>query len=174
MLRIFARWWAKRKYILSQELEAATQDLNANLALKLAGEKRALIEKLNKDADEIDANIKSIDEKLDRGFWECENGHEMDTQPKTGILAEKFNGIDVTGPTCACGAPAKYIKRDQMTGQEKYESDKERKEAEKIAADKRAQAASEETNLTESERTAKYFRGLAANARTIAERIRDL
>jgi hypothetical protein len=40
-----------------------------------------------------------------------------------------------------------------MTGQKKYESDKERKEAEKIAADKRAQAAAEETNLTESERT---------------------
>lgn len=174
MMRTFARWWAKKKYVWNQLVEAATQDLNAGLALKLAGEKRALIEKLNKEADEIDANIKSMDEKLDNGFWECENGHEMDTQPKTGILAEKFNGIDVAGPTCTCGSPAKYIKRDQMTGQEKYESDKERKDAEKIAADKRAQAAAEEANLAESERTAKYFNGLADNNRKIADKIRKL
>jgi hypothetical protein len=168
MLRIFARWWAKRKYIFSQESEAATNDLNAGLALKLAGEKRALVDRLKNEADEIDANIKSMDEKLDKGFYECENGHEnSEAQHAT---AEAF---DIT--TCLqCQRPAKFIKRDLMTGQEKYESDKERKDAEKIATDKRTQAAAEETNLAESERTAKYFKGLAANSRTIADRIRQL
>jgi hypothetical protein len=46
------------------------------LSLRLAAEKRAVIEKLNKDADDIDANIKSVDEKLTQGYWECEAGHE--------------------------------------------------------------------------------------------------
>jgi hypothetical protein len=167
MLRIFARFWAKRKYIFSQETEAATNDLNAGLAIKLATEKRALIEKLKSDADEIDANIKSMDEKLDRGFWECENGHE-----NPDFLPTIASGIAVVCKEC--GAPCKLVKASTMTGQEKYESDKERKEAEKIAADKRAQAAAEETNLTESERTAKYFKGLAENSRKIADKIRKL
>jgi hypothetical protein len=72
-----------------------------------------------------------------------------------------------------------------MTGQEKYESDKERKEAEKISADKRAAAktesasrraaAKEEEDKAEGgEQTAKVFRANAENARTVANKIRAL
>jgi hypothetical protein len=61
-----------------------------------------------------------------------------------------------------------------MTGQEKYESDKERAEAEKMAKSKRDQAKTEEENLTNSEKTAKYFQGLADNNRKVAEKIKAL
>jgi hypothetical protein len=77
MIRVLAKWAAKKHYVFSQELQAATADLHAGLSLKLATEKRAQIEQWNKEADEIDANIKSVDEKLAKGHWECENGHEI-------------------------------------------------------------------------------------------------
>lgn len=165
MLRFLAQFWAKQKYIFSQHLEAATNELNAGLSLRLAGEKRGLIEKLNKDAGEIEAKIKSMDEMLDKGFWECENGHEIQS---THVAP----GEDNICPEC--NKLAKYVSRSTMTGQEKYESDKERKDAEKIAADKRAQAATESEKIAESERTAKYFKGLAENNRRIAEKIKSL
>lgn len=76
MIRVLAKWWAKRQYIWKQEVEAATAELHAGLSLKLATEKRAQIEQLNKEADAIDANIKAVDEKLAKGYWECESGHE--------------------------------------------------------------------------------------------------
>jgi hypothetical protein len=43
MIRVFARWWAKMRYIWKQEVEAATAELHAGLSLKLATEKRARI-----------------------------------------------------------------------------------------------------------------------------------
>jgi hypothetical protein len=167
MLRTFARWFARKKYIFSQEVEAATNDLNAGLSLRLATEKRALIEKLNKEADEMDARIKEVSELEEKGFMLCDNGHE-----NAGAVIHK-DGVDMNA-CFECGAPTRLIKRDQMTGQEKYESDKERKEAEKIEKQKRDQAKAEEENAINGEKTAKYFNGLAANNRTIAERIRQL
>lgn len=169
MLKILAKLWAKRQYVWKQEVEAATNDLHAGLSLGLAGEKRALIEQLNKEADEIEAKIKSMDEMLEKGFWECENGHETDAS--SGNTA-----VDSAGqtPLCNCGAPKKFIKRDLMTGQEKYESDKERKDAEQIAENKRATAKAEEENLAGSEKSAKYFRDLAENNRELANKLRKL
>ena len=76
MTRIIAKVIARWKYIFSQEIQAATADLHAGLSLKLATEKRALIETLNREADEIEANIKSVDDKLAAGYRECEDGHE--------------------------------------------------------------------------------------------------
>lgn len=61
-----------------------------------------------------------------------------------------------------------------MTGQEKYESDKDRGEAEKVAQSQREQAKAEGENAANSEKTAKYFRDLATNNRTIADKIRRL
>jgi hypothetical protein len=78
MIRVFAQWWAKKQYIFKQEVEAATAELYAGLSLKVATEKRAQIEQLNKEADDIDATIKSVDDKLTTGDWECENGHETE------------------------------------------------------------------------------------------------
>ena len=174
MLRILARWTAKRYYIFSQEFQARTADLHAGLSLRLAGEKRALIEKLNKEANDIEANIKAVDEKLAAGYYECESGHETDKPFLNGTdsfscpvpMSEKLNGV--------CAKPAKFITLATMTGQEKYESDKERKEAQTIADNKRAQAKAEEENASGSEKAAKYFEDQAKNNRTIAEKIRSL
>ena len=61
-----------------------------------------------------------------------------------------------------------------MSGQEKYESDKERKEAQTIAENKRATAKAEEENAVGSEKAAQYFKGQAANNRQVADKIRAL
>jgi hypothetical protein len=58
MLRILARFWAKRRYIWHQELESANHDLNASLSAVRAKEKRALVAQLNGDADRIEEQIK--------------------------------------------------------------------------------------------------------------------
>ena len=76
---MLAKWAAKKYYVFNQEFQASTNDLHAGLSLRLAGEKRSLIETLNKEADDIEANIKSVDEKLTAGYYECENGHEKGT-----------------------------------------------------------------------------------------------
>jgi len=68
----------------------------------------------------------------------------------------------------------KFIKRSEMSGQEKYESDKERGEAEKIAQNKRDQAKATEEEAANSERTAKYLQGLAESGRALANKIRNL
>jgi hypothetical protein len=166
MLRMFARWWARKKYIFSQEVEAATNDLNAGLASKLAAEKSALITRLEAEADEMDARIKEVSELEEKGYWLCENGHER------GFVDQPSEGA----PTFCrvCQSPAKLIKRALMTGQEKYESDKERGQAEDIAKQKRDQAKAEEENAANGEKTAQYFRGLAENNRSVAEKVRRL
>jgi hypothetical protein len=129
MIRALAQWAAKKYYLFNQEYQAAIADLHAGLSLKLAGEKRALIDTLQREADAIEANIESVDEKLAAGYWECENGHE-----KTDAFLPEVTGTAEARTCLDCKAPAKYVRRDQMTGQEQYESDKERKEAEQIAA----------------------------------------
>lgn len=57
MIRFFAKRRAKREYVQKLELEAATNDLNARLAMNRAKEKRAYIDQLNKEADDIESNI---------------------------------------------------------------------------------------------------------------------
>jgi hypothetical protein len=166
MIRSLAKWCARKHYLFSQEYQAATADLHAGLSLRLAGEKRALVEKLNKEADDIEANIKAVDEKLAGGFWECENGHER------GFVDQPSEG----GPTFCkvCQSPVRLVSMATMSGQEKYKSDKERKEAEQIAANKRATAKAEEENAEGSEKTAKYFQDQARNNRAVAAKVRSL
>jgi len=168
MFGFIAKRYAKTRYVFNQLTEAATNDLNAGLSLRLATEKRALIEKLNREADEMDARIKQVGEMEEKGFWLCGKcGAENVDAP----AVPQVEGVTIH---CECGDAMKLIKRDQMTGQEKYESDKERKEAEDIAKQKREQAKAEEENAVNGEKTAKYFHGLAENNRTIATRIRQL
>ena len=71
-----------------------------------------------------------------------------------------------------CGGEGKLIKRDEMSGQEKYESDKDRKDAEGIAKSKREQAKAEQENVEGSKKSAVYFQGLAKNGRALADKIR--
>lgn len=165
MLSFIARHWARTRYAFNQLTEAATNDLNAGLALRTADEKRKLAGQLTEQADQMDARIKEVAEMEEKGFYSCENGHE-------GSIGD-LKGSDQW--VCSvCYAPAKYIKRDQMIEQEKYESDRERKDAEDLAKAKRDQAKAEEEGAGESEKAAKYFKGLAQSNRSLADKIRKL
>ena len=156
---MFARW----KYIFHYEMEAEENLLKAALSTRNAAERRELVTKLNQEADGMDARIKEVGEMEEKGFYLCENGHES---PESAIHSSRV---------CAqCGKPAKLIKRDQMSGQEKYESDKERGEAEKIALSKRDEAKAEEENAANSEKTAAQHRKLAEMNRGVAQKIRRL
>ena len=57
MIRLIARFIAKKQYIFKLEHEGATNMINAQLASNLAKEKRDFIEQLNKEADLIEENI---------------------------------------------------------------------------------------------------------------------
>jgi len=179
MLRFIAKRYAKIRYQFAQLTEAASNDLNAGLALRQAAEKRTLAAQLTKEADEMDARIKKFSAMEEQGYWLCEAGHENDgPEPKSaGEVKVCFecvkNGVKQDGPDDPKRL-MKFIKRDQMTGQEKYESDKERGEAEDVAKQKRDQAKAEEEAAAQSEKTAAYFRGLAENNRRVAEKVRRL
>lgn len=169
MYKFIAKRYAKARYRLKQLVEAETNELHAKLADRLAKEKRDIAAKFTKEADEMDARIKEVSELEEKGYWVCEDGHENNEPGRT-----VFDKAEISlNPICAsCGKPAKLIKRDQMTGQEKYESDKERGEAEKIAKEKRQQAGEHENSAVESDKAAKYFRGIAENNRSVAEKLR--
>jgi hypothetical protein len=61
-----------------------------------------------------------------------------------------------------------------LEGQEKYEADKERKQAEKIAESKRQTAKQLEDEVKGGMDTAKHFRHQAATSRETAQRLRNL
>jgi hypothetical protein len=61
-----------------------------------------------------------------------------------------------------------------LTGQEKYEADREKHDAEKIAENKRVQAKQEEEEAKGSLNTVKHFRRTAAAGRETARRLRSL
>jgi superfamily II DNA or RNA helicase len=67
-----------------------------------------------------------------------------------------------------------FLRRDLMTPQEQYESDKEKHEAEKIAENKRQTAAQQEKEATDHEATATLFAKNAAQSRAFAELLRKL
>jgi hypothetical protein len=61
-----------------------------------------------------------------------------------------------------------------LAGQEKYEADREKNDAKKIAAEKRQLAEEESKNAENGEATAKHFKQQAANSRATADKIRKL
>jgi hypothetical protein len=103
----------------------------------------------------------------EKGFWLCENGHE-----------KQINFDDAPAETQKCDECGKigmkYVSRATMSGQEKYESDKDRRDAEKLAAAKPAAVAEQEANLENQEKTAKYFRGQAESGRKLADSLRKV
>jgi hypothetical protein len=135
---LWIKWRAKRRYLWKEEFEASIAELSAKAALKRAADTRNLVARMTKEADDIEARIKEATAMEENGFWMCENGHEnADADIETldahtpSYAVPKPDEIQVTPRVCKdCGAPAKLIKRDTMTGQEKYESDKQRKEVE--------------------------------------------
>jgi hypothetical protein len=66
----------------------------------------------------------------------------------------------------------KFIKLSEMNGQEKYELERQKKEAQTMVAEKRKMAEQEVENVTNREQTAKMLAGNAENARTLADKIR--
>jgi hypothetical protein len=129
MIRLIARFIAKKQYVFKLEHESATNEINAQLAQNRAQEKRLFIEQLNREADDIDKNI-LVEEETDE--------------------------------------------YKALAGQEKYEADREKADAKKISGEKRRQADEESKNVSEGEKTAQYFRSMAQNSRTVADKIRAL
>ena len=76
MIRFFAKRRAEPEYVTKLELEAATNDINAPFAMNRAKEKRAYIDQLNREPDDIEANIAKAEANLEQGYWLCDNGHE--------------------------------------------------------------------------------------------------
>jgi hypothetical protein len=170
-LRFIAKWWANVKYRFREEEEAALKDLNASAAQYRAGERREEVKRLNAEADGIEANIKRVDELQEKGYWLCEDGHEF----TGGSILRTINGVETD--TCTvydCEKPAKHIRRDLMTGQEKYESEKERREAQQMADANRRAAKEHEEQIKGHEDTATMFRKQAQQAREFAELLRKL
>lgn len=77
MIRFIAKVAAKISFRWKQELEAGTNDIAAALATRNAQEKRDLVARLTKEADELDARIKDVSDMEEKGFWLCEDGHEQ-------------------------------------------------------------------------------------------------
>ena len=61
MLRIISRWWARLSYLWTLEVEAEKNLINAATAKRNAEEKRALVAKLNAEADAIEQNVKQVE-----------------------------------------------------------------------------------------------------------------
>jgi hypothetical protein len=169
MIRSFAQWWARRKFIWKIEIEAVTQDLQADLSAQGAKEKRDLATQLRKEADDMETRVKQMAEMEEKGFWLCDDGHEA----FSGVKPDGSDGDPFTDcPTC--GKPVKLIKRSEMTGQEQYESAKGRKEVETMIAEKRKLADRHETDAKGGDDTAKHFGRQAASSREVADRLRKL
>jgi hypothetical protein len=168
MLRAFATWFAKWKYVWNKETESGMHLWSARVAEQNAKASRDLIVKLKNEADAYEARIKSVAEMEENGFWQCANGHEEPVNaPENSVLATEM--------VCyQCLASAKLIKRSEMTGQEKYESDKDRKDAEKLLAARREEIANKETEAGQQDATAKYFRQQAESGRRLADSLRKL
>jgi len=152
----------------NKESDAGTNTWSARVAKRNAKISRDLIVKITAEADELDARIKHVADMEEKGFWLCENGHERTDVP----LVPQDEGHEIH---CGfCEKQMKLVKRSEMTGQEKYESDKDRKDAEKLLPARREEIANKETAAAEQDATAKYFSTQAESSRTLADAIRKL
>ena len=166
MIHFWAKRWARWSYEFNKLRESEMHILSAKVAERNAGLTKDLIAQLTKDADAMEARITQMAEMEEKGFWECEDGHENAecVPPKEGEYTACIE----------CNKPAKLVKRETMSGQEKYEADKDRKEAERLLAARRAEIGSQEEQLQQQVATGKYFRGQAQSSRTLADNIRKV
>jgi hypothetical protein len=153
--------------IWNQELTASLHELNAKASQRRGDEKRKAVAQMNADADVIEKNIAEVDQKYADGFWECECGRENTQAP--AVPQDEGHVI-----SCECGKPMKLISRARTTPQERYEADKEKGEAQKIAASKRQEAAALEEAITVHTDTATQFMKQAAQCREHADLLRKL
>ena len=168
MLRALATWIAKWKYVWNKETEAGLNTWSARVSERKAKETRDNVAKLKAGADELEAHIKKVAEMEEKGFWLCDSGHEK----QDAFIPESAD--DTTRRCLDCKAPAKFIKRSEMSGQEKYESDKDRQEAEQMLAARRKEIEDKETEAAQQDATTNYFRQQAESSRKLADSIRKL
>jgi hypothetical protein len=183
MIRALSTWWARWKYVFAKEHEAALNEWSARVAEKNAKMSRDLIAKLKQDADDLEARIKNVADMEEKGFWLCENGHEFVKAcscAQEGVIpivhSEMCWLVDKAGKVLCrdCNAEAKFVKRSEMTGQEKYESDKGRKEAEDLLTARREEITGKETEADQQDAAAKYFRQQSQSSRKLADSLRKL
>jgi hypothetical protein len=168
-------WNTKRLYRKKELREAAIADLQAGLSASRARDSRAEAAQLRNEADAIEKSIQAYQEKQDRGFWLCENGHEVQGPSEAEIeTAKNAEVLSAPGQCHECSKYMKFIKTELMTGQERYEAKKEKEDAEKIAASKRKNADEAEEDAKNKDATEKHFRRMAAASRETADRLRRL
>jgi hypothetical protein len=96
MMKLLARWWARRRYIWKQDFEATLEELQAALSAQRAQEKRDAAVQLRKNADDMEARVKQMAEMEEKGFWLCENGHEKDAARRRLSIAPS---MEIAQPT---------------------------------------------------------------------------
>jgi hypothetical protein len=167
MFRAILTRWAKLSYRAKLEREAGLQIWMGRVQQAKGAAERKQATDMKADADAREARIKEMAEMEEKGFFTCENGHEQADAPSF------FEGKEITAPKCdACGKPLTLIKRATMSGQEKYESDKDRKESEDMLADLRTQIEAHEKQAGVHEAAADYFMTRAKQARAEADEVR--
>jgi len=169
MIRTFAKTWSKLAYIFKMEQEAGLNETLAKVQQQKATVERKLAADKTAQADAREARIKEMAEMEEKGYWECENGHEIQFT-KNGEAAEQIIGDAKFCPDC--GKPTKLIKRSEMTGQERYESDKGRKESEDMLAALRLEIEAHEKQAGIHDTMVEYFMKSAAKARAEADDVR--
>jgi hypothetical protein len=169
MLRWILTRWAKLSYISKLEREAGLNVWMGRVQQAKGTAERTTAAALTKDADFRTQRIQEMAEMEEQGYWECENGHEIQFGPAG---AEQIAGDAKFCPDC--DKPTKLIKRSEMSGQEKYESDKGRKESEAMLADLRTQIEAHEHQAGVHEAAADYFMTRAQKARAEADDVRKV
>lgn len=183
MLRLLAKRWAKLRYRFQEEVKSETLSINARSSERTAEKMKLFIQQLQAKADAADAqalgmedNIKAVDEKMSKGFWQCEGGHE---EP----ISAAFGGVEleISRTCCSCQKSMKMVRTDLLTGQEQYENEKERKEVERMAEGARQKSAEIRTEIKRHEADienhlaiAKSFNDQAKRTRDFAELLREL
>ena len=170
ILKLLAKWWAKKTYLWKLYMEASANDINSALSLRRAQDKRKFVEQVNAEVKAIEDHIAHEKEMIDKGFWECEDGHAMEGPSPEEIEEKK---IHVTG--CAeCGKPIKYVKWSSLTPKEQYDMESDRKDALKVVEGKKQLATQEAGNAKGGEDMSAKFKRDAENSRQVAQKIREL
>ncbi len=169
MLRIIAKWWGKLSYRWKHEVDAAKDDLNAGLALVLAKGREEEVKEAFADADRIKEHIAQEMKALEEGYWECEDGHRPHKEELTPSDSEgKFRCVK------DCGKDVRYLKMSELTGKDKYEIEKELKDARTVEENKRQFAEGKKKEVENGHATAEHFKGRASNNREVSDRLKDL
>jgi hypothetical protein len=97
---------------------------------------------------------------------------ERRAKEKRRLVAQLNDEADAIDKQIAEGQESEEYKA--LAGQDKYEADREKNDAKKIAESKRQTADEEEKLIKDGEATAEHFRKQAANGRAVAEKLRKL